>query len=592
MYLRRHSKRKKNGSYEYWSLVETTRTARGPRQRIVASIGKLPGLDKEERIGWEEVRRIVQGIHSRQITLFNEEPGTVPEWARVNLSKISVENIRQFGDTYLGLLLWKKLELDKLFEKLQPAGAEKIEWRGMFCVSVLARICAPSSELAIAESWYEKTVLPDLLGIPEEDVNDDRLYRTLDRILPHKDAVCKHLQERYQDLFGARFDFLFYDVTSTYFEGACTSNAQAKRGYSRDKRPDCLQVCIGLVVTEEGLPVGYEVFDGNRRDVSTLEEIVELMEGKYGKAKRVWVLDRGMVSEDNLEQFRARGAQYVVGTPRSMLKKFELAMIESGWEEVEAGIEVKTVEHPDYMHERFILCKSAGRSEKERAMLKRQKERLEKELHKIQTGIRNGRLKDGDKIERRIGRWLGRYTKAGTLFEVELVKDTQAGIKDLSISYKKDRSEWAERVHGKYLLRTNLDEADPKRLWKIYMQLNQAEEAFRMSKSDLGIRPIFHQRQDRVQAHIFICFLALSMWKSLELWMHAVGLGRSPKKLMREFREIRSLDIVVPVKDRASLRLRVVGKPDTHVRILLHKLGIKLPNRPLLAKNIVQTLGV
>lgn len=591
MFLRRNRKKKKCGDYEYWTLVETVRTARGPRQRIVATIGKLPGLDKEERIGWEEIRRIVQGIHSREVDLFEERNEVMPEWATVNLSRISVENIRQFGDIYLSLLLWRKLKLDAIFEKLQPVGSEKIKWKAMFCLSVLARFCEPSSELAIAENWYEKTVLPDILGIPAEVVNDDRLYRTLDRMLVHKDAVCKHLQDRYTDLFGVGFDFLLYDVTSTYFEGECLVNPQAKRGYSRDKRSDCLQVCIGLVVTQEGLPVGYEVFDGNRRDVTTIDDIVELMEEKYGKANRVWVFDRGVVSEENLEELRERGSQYVVGTPRSMLKDFEVALLEENWQIAEHGVEVKTVKHPEYADETFILCRSHGREEKERAILNRQINRLNQELIKIQTGIRCGRLKNADKIERRIGRWCGRYQKAEPLFDVKILRDDKGKLKDLSIVYREDRTEWAEQVHGKYLLRTNLKETNPKHLWKTYMQLHQAETAFRMSKSDLGLRPIFHHREDRVQAHIFICFLALAMWKTLELWMDAKGLGRSPKKLMQEFREIRLLDIIIPIKDRPSLRLRVISKPDTHVRILLHKMGITLPNRPLLAKNVVETFG-
>lgn len=590
MFLRRNRKVKNGGNYEYWTLVETVRTARGPRQRIVATLGKLPGMDREERAGWEEIRRIVHGIHSRQHELFSTEHEEIPEWATVGLKDIAVENIRSFGDTYLGLLLWKKLELDELFETLQPAGAERIEWKAMFCLSVLARLCAPSSELAIAESWYEKTLLPELLGIPVDAVNDDRLYRTLDRLLPHKDSVCRHLQDRYRDLFGVRYDFLFYDITSTYFEGQCLRNPQARYGYSRDKRFDCLQVCIGLVVTKEGLPVGYEVFEGNRRDVTTFEEIVEWMETKYGKAGRVWVVDRGMVSEENLEGLRQRGARYVVGTPRSLLKLFEADLCDRAWEVVEEGVEVKLLKHPDYGDELFILCKSEARGEKERAILRRQKERLEKELIKIRHGVRSGRLQNADKIQRRIGRWFGRYAKAEPLFEVELVRDAQGRASDVRIETKSERSQWAERVHGKYLLRTNLTETDPKQLWKIYMQLNQAETAFRMSKGDLGLRPVFHHREDRVQAHIFICFLALAMWKTLELWMEKCGLGRSPGKLLREFREIRSLDIVVPVKDRPSLRLRTVGKPDTHVRILLHKMGIRLPNRPMIAKNVVENL--
>lgn len=591
MFLRRNRRRKKGETYEYWTLVESIRTARGPRQRVVTTIGKLPGMDREERIGWEELRRIVQGIRSRQKTLFDEEAEKIPEWATVNLRNIKVENLRQFGDGYLGLLLWRKLKFDELFGTLQIPGSEGIEWKTMFCVSVLARFLAPSSELAIAESWYEKTALSDLLGVAVENVNDDRLYRTLDRLLPHKDSVCRHLQERYRDLFGACFDFLIYDVTSTYFEGQSKRNPQAKRGYSRDHRPDCLQVCIGLVVTGEGLPVGYEVFAGNRNDTTTLDEIVDLMEAKYGKAHRVWVFDRGVVSEENLEMLREREAQYVVGTPRSMLKRFEAHLTEEAWEEIEEDIAVKVLRDPQGGEERFILCKSDQRREKERAILARQSGRLEEELLKIRKAIRTGQLTDSEKAAKRIGRWLGRYSRAERLFETRLIKDEKGRLKDLLMEQRKERLEWAEKVHGKYLLRTNLSEEDPKKLWKMYMQLNQAEAAFRMSKTDLGLRPIYHQRQDRVQAHIFICFLALALYKTLELWMDAKGLGRSPRKLIQELREIRMMDIILPIQDRPSIRLRAVGKPDTHVRILLAKMGIRLPNRALFAGNVVENLA-
>ncbi len=307
MFLRKNRKKHKGEIYEYWSLVESVRTARGPRQRIVATIGKLPGMDKEEKTGWQEVSRIVQGFcQSKQELFFSKEDTVVPEWAMVNLRNISVENVRDFGDVFVGLLLWKKLELDTLFNKLQVPGREDIEWKAMFCLSVLARLCAPSSELAIAERWCDKTILKDILGISVEKINDDRLYRTLEHIINHKDDACKHLQDRYRDLFGTEFEFLLYDVTSTYFEGLAKKNQKAQRGYSRDHRPDCLQVCIGLVVSKEGLPVGYEVFAGNRADVTTLDEIVELLENKYGKTSRIWAFDRGVASEDNIAMLKER----------------------------------------------------------------------------------------------------------------------------------------------------------------------------------------------------------------------------------------------------------------------------------------------
>jgi transposase len=590
MFLRRIRRKKGGTDYDYWALVESVRTARGPRQRVVATIGKLPGLKKEERVGWEEIGRILSGAPAKTADLFKKEED-IPEWAMVNTRMVQVERLRRFGDVYLGLALWKRLKLDQIFERIQKQGREEISWANMFSVLAIARMCQPSSELAIAESWYEKTALEDLLGIGVEKVNESRLYRSLDHLLPHKDAICQHLQERYAEWFGSKFDFLFYDVTSTYFEGNCPRNPQAKRGYSRDKRSDCKQVCIGLVVNVEGLPVGYEVFDGNRRDVTTLEEMVELMEDKYGKAKRVWVLDRGIVSEDNLDFLRERKARYIVGTPRAVLKDFEKEIDGHDWAQVESGVEVKIVKHPDYGDEKFVLCRSEGRKEKERAMLERQIQRLDEQLQKIKKSIIAGRLKEDVQAAKRIGRWSGRYPKADRLIDAKLIKDSSGRLVDLKIERRMERAQWAEKANGCYLLRTNLIEEDPARLWKAYMQLSQAEKAFQLSKSDLGMRPVFHQEERRVQAHIFVCFLALAMYKSLELWMASKGLGNSPAKLLEEFREIRSMDIVMPVKDRNPVRLRVVAKPDDHIRVLLQRLGIKIPNQPKSVVNVVKTLG-
>ena len=575
--------------YDYWALVECVRTARGPRQRVVATIGKLPDLKKEERVGWEEIGRILNGEPAKADDFFKKAE-EIPEWATVNTREIQIERMRRFGDVYLGLALWKRLKLDKVFVQLQEQGREEISWVDMFSVLAIARMLAPSSELKIGESWYEKTALEDLLGISVDKVNESRLYRSLDQLLPHKDKICRHLQERYAEWFGSKFDFLFYDITSTYFEGQCPHNNQAKHGYSRDKRPDCKQVCIGLVVNSEGLPVGYEVFDGNRRDVTTLEEMVELMEGTYGKAQRVWVLDRGIVSEENLDFLRERGAQYIVGTPRAVLKNFKKEFDVRDWATVEYGVEVKIVKHPEHGEEKFILCRSEGRKEKERAMLERQIQRLEEKLQGIKTAIIAGRLRDAVQAAKRIGRWSGRYPKAERLIDVELVKNSDGQLVDLKIERRMKRTDWAEKAAVCYLLRTNLAEEDPKKLWKAYMQLVLAEKAFRLSKSDLGMRPIFHQEERRVQAHIFVCFLALAMYKSLELWMASKGLGNSPAKLLEEFREIRSMDVVMPVKDRNPVRLRIVAKPDEHVRVLLQRLEIKIPNRPKVVQNVVYNL--
>ncbi len=589
MFLRRNRKKINSVDYECWTLVESIRTAKGPRQRIVATLGKLPGLDKEERIGWEHIQDILDGKKRMRGSFFEDEPKT-PEWATVELRNVSIERIRQFGDVYLGLLLWKKLMLDEIFEKIQDDGKETIRWSIMYCVSTIARFSNPSSELHISESWYEKTSLEDFLGAANDQINEARLYRTLDHIITHKDDACRHLQERYRDLFGTDFEFLIYDVTSTYFEGQAKDNPQAKRGYSRDHRSDCAQVCIGLVVTMEGLPVGYEVFDGNRHDATTLEDMIELMEGKYGKANRVWVLDRGVVSEENIDYIQERGAHYVVGTPRSMLKKFEAELSEKGWKEVEPQIEVKLIRHPEYADEKFIICRSSARAQKDRAILEKQEKKLLAQLEKIQRSIQKGRLHDAGRAERRIGRWMGKYERAEQLFDVRLICDKKE-LKGLEIKRKMERKMWAEKAYGSYLLRTNIAEEDPARLWKMYMQLNQAENAFRMTKNNLGLRPIFHQKEHRVRAHIFVCFLGLAMLKTLELWMNSCGLGRSPQKLLEEMKQIRSMDVVLPVKNRGVIRLRTVNKPEEPLRVLLHKMGIKLPNRAKIIQNVVTKIG-
>ena len=589
MFLRRNRRKTCGADYDYWTLVESVRTERGPRQRIVATIRKISCFQDEEHIGWDQIGRILSGEPPKETDLFEKAP-EAPEWATVKLRGIKIERLRRFGDVYLGLALWRRLKLDEMFDKLQEAGREDIPWSKMFCLTTLARFCQPSSELAIAESWYEKTALEDLLGIPLEKIDDNRLYRTLDKLLPHKDDISKHLQDRYTEWFGSEFDFLFYDITSTYFEGQCPLNPQAKHGYSRDYRSDCKQVCIGLVVNRDGLPVGYEVFDGNRRDVTTLEEMVDLMEAKYGKAKRTWVLDRGFVSEDNLEFLRERGAAYIVGTLRGLLKDFKKNIDANDWTLTQNGVEVKIARHPEYGNEKFILCRSEGRKQKEHAMLERQVKRLEDELIKIALGITKGRLKNASQIERRIGRWLGRNPKAEGLFNIELVRNTEDRLTDLKIERRKDIVDWVQKAHGCYILRTNLTEEDPATLWKIYMNLVQAEKAFRLEKSDLSLRPIFHQKEDRVKAHIFVCFLALAMYKCLEMWMTNSGLGASPAKLLEQFREIRSMDVVVPIKDRNPARLRLVAKPDEPTVILLYKLGLKIPNRPKTIQNVVENL--
>ena len=594
MYLRRN-RRKKNGErYEYWTLVESIRTTQGPRQRVVAHIGKLPGYDEEVRVGWEHIGEILNGRLHHSDFLESSRPDP-PDWASIDLSRVSVERLRRFGDVYLGLTLWRRLGLDEFFNEELPRGREKIAWATMACILSLARFCAPSSELQIADFWYAKTALDDLLGVGSDKVNEDRLYRGLDVLLSKREQLFNHLQKTYGELFGTTFDILLYDITSTYFEGQMKGNPQAKRGYSRDGRPDCVQVCIGLVVTPEGLPLAYEVFDGNRADVTTVEEIIEVMEKKYGKARRTFVMDRGMVSEENLKMLRKRGATYLVGTPKAMLKQFERHLLEQQWTQVANGVEVKLCPAPDGSEETYVLCRSSGRREKERAMHERQIHGLEAGLERLKAAALNRRLRDRSKAERRVGRLLQKYTRAAKLFNIiieEAPDPDHKGKSFLSVNFTRlnDREQWEQLSEGCYLLRTNLVSRDAKELWHTYIGLTQIEDAFRITKHDLDMRPIFHWRPDRTQAHILVCFLALVLWRTLQKWMEACGLGTAPRKLLEEMAELRSLDIVFPAKTGQNIRLRVVSKPEKHLQILLQRLDLPLPNKPKKIQNVVETL--
>jgi len=585
MFLRAHT-RKKNGSvYEYWTLEESVRTKDGPRQRTVATLGKLPGLDEEARIGWEHIRDVLDG-RLNQGDLLHEQPEP-PAWATVDTSRARVERLRHFGEVYLGLALWRRLKLDAFFAEIMPEGRESVAWRTMACILSLARFCAPSSELQIAQFWYGKTALDDLLGVAPEQVNEDRLYRALDALLPHKEGLLRHFQRVYGELFGTTFDLLLYDITSTYFEGKMQGNAQAQRGYSRDGRPDCVQVCIALVVTPEGLPLAYEVFDGNRTDVTSVDEIVALMRDKYGHERRTWVMDRGMVSEDNLELLRESGAKYLVGTPKSLLKNYERHLLEHDWETVEPGVEVKLCPAPDGGRETFVLCRSAGRIEKERAIREKQRERLQTALDKLRAHIDASRcaLRNRSQAERRVGRLVQKYPRAARRFHVAIGVNDDPHHKSrqrltITICPREENREWAELSDGCYLLRTNLTGQDAATLWKTYIGLTQIEDSFRISKHDLGLRPIYHHKEERTQAHILVCFLALVMWRTLQQWMNGCGLGDAPRKLLEQMAEVRSLDIVLPAAPGAEIRLRAVSRPETHLAILLQKLGLPVPNKP------------
>jgi transposase len=586
MFLRRCERRKNGKRHTYWALVESIRTARGSRQRTVAYLGELA---RSEQNGWAQLGRKLDGQPPPSRSLFDPPHYDNPaddEPVLVRLSGVRFERLRDFGDVWLALGLWRLLQLDRLLAKWMPIGREDVGWSDMAAILTLARFCEPASELHIEHTWYRRTALDDLLGVPVEKVNTDRLYAALDMLLPHKEAIEKHLRERLGYLFDLQCDLLLYDVTSTYFEGECAGNPLARRGYSRDSRPDCLQVCIGLVVTPEGIPLGYEVFAGNRHDSTTVEEVIAAMERKYGRARRVWVMDRGMVSEANLEYLREHGGSYIVGTPKSQLRWFEQHLTEQGWQEARAGVEVKLVKSPDGS-ETFILARSADRRQKEQAMHERFRVRMEAALTKLQAAAECGRLREAGVAHQRWGRLKQQYWRVAAAYEVTIEALPHAlGKARLRITWRRnDRwSDWATLSEGCYLLRSNLTDMDPATLWKRYIQLTEAEWAFRITKDELRIRPIWHQKEGRVNAHILVCFLAYVLWKTLAEWMQRSGLGDAPRTLIEELANIKSGDVVLPTKSRSgeasqSVRLRCVTTPDEPQRILLNRLGLNLPQR-------------
>lgn len=571
MFVRPCYRRKNGNRHAYWALVESYRTERGPRQRVVAYLGDM---DESGRMGVKQAAEGKSADHQQH--LFDE---VKPRWVEVDVNRIKVERTRDFGGAWLGLELIKQLDLLLFLEKVMPRGQEEIAWPTMSLVLVLSRLCDPSSELYIAEHAYANSALADLLGVPADKVNDDRLYRALDQLLAHKTALEIHLKEKLGDLFDLEYDLLMYDVTSTYFEGQANGNPQAQRGYSRDHRPDCKQLCIGLVVSRCGMPLGYEVFAGHRHDVTTVEEIVETMESRYGRANRIWVMDRGMVSEDNLAFLRAGERRYIMGTPRSMLKQYEQALVADNWQSVREGLQVKMVNSPNG-DETFILCRSRERCEKERAMHQRFENRIEEGLVRLCSRLDKAKKQpDEQQVQRQIGRLLQRNSRAGVLFDIRVKQVEREGRSGLQVTWTKRRhwQQWAQLSEGCYLLRSNVKDWSAEDLWKAYTQLTQAEAAFRIHKSDLQIRPIWHQKEERVQGHILVCFLAYVLWTTLAQRCRRAGLGDEPRRVFDELARIKLVDVILPTRSGTMIRQRCVTRPTDHQAILLHHLGLNLP---------------
>lgn len=589
MYLRHTTRRKDGKTHVYWRLVRSVRRGRKVVQETVAQLGELDG---EGRARAENLARNITGRAPQhdQRQLFDHREWTEP--LAVKLDEVRLERSRSFGTVWLGWLLWRALKLDEVLNELMPTGREKVSWAEVIAILVIGRLCEPSSELHVAECWYRTTALEDIVGVGIDKIYDERLYRALDRLMPQKEAIEKHLVKRLGELFDLDYDLLLYDVTSTYFEGVADPEI-AQRGYSRDHRPDCVQVNIALVVTRDGMPLGYEIFSGNTTDVTTVQQIVERMEERFGKVNRVWVMDRGMVSAENLAWLSSTQRRYVIGTQRSELKRWAKELADkTDWRQIRDDVEIKICRGPEGK-ETFLLCRSASRKEKEKAMHQRFSKRIEEGLESLGRRIEKSKIPlERGELERQIGRLLGTNSRASARYLITLSKDqsTPAKLK-LKWNIRKEWEDWSQLGEGTYILRSNIEEWTDEELWRTYIQLSEAEAAFRIHKSDLCIRPIWHHKQSRIKAHILICFLAYALWKTLQKWQSRAGLGDSPRTILTELSRIHSADIVLPLADGSNheLRLRCVVRPEHEQQMLLQRLGLTLPQRLSLNPNVVPT---
>jgi transposase len=574
MFLKAHERCKDGKRHVYYSLTESLRISRKRVvQRTVLNLGELNTTQVER---WQ---RTIEAVHQdgkrQQMRLFTDREGQVPvateDVAEVMLSSLVVRRPRRFGDCWIGCRLWEELGLRAFWEEALGEQRGEVPWAKVVELLGVNRLCEPRSELFIHEKWFGQTAMDLLLDCTAAVAKKDRLYRALDRMVKHKGALERHLADKWRDLFGASFDVLLYDLTSTYFEGGAEEVEKAARGYSRDHRPDCPQVVIALVVTPEGFPLSYEIFDGNRADVTTLEAMLDHVEARHGRARRVWVFDRGIISEANLQELRQRGAQYVVGTPRQQLEAYEKELLEGSWTQINASVQVQLIAEDQ---ETYVLARSVERAQKEEAMRWRQIRGLMRDLVKLRRSIRRRTMVNSDKVLMRLGRLSERWSRGWRYVTVQWEEG--------KLSWRWDRQalRLAQHRDGAYLLRTNLSDRTPEALWRMYVQLTEVEAVFRALKSDLAIRPIWHWVGPRVEAHVMVAFLGYCLWVCLKQKLKAIGPSLSPWQALDQFRRIVQVEVWFKLKAGGAICLPRITQPEPGQAMLLHQMGWSLPEQP------------
>jgi len=596
VFLRRYTRTKDGKTHTYYALVESVRTDVGPRQHTVAYLGEL---NHDEQRRWQRTVTIYnrQG-DCQQLRLFPDDDGLPapddPDVVRIRLRSVGWTNPRRFGDVWLGLWLWKFLHLDEIVDRHVPQGKETIRPADIVAIEVINRLCGPCSEFALAEHWYASTALEDLLGVPDSAVTKDRLYRTLDRLLGAQVPIENDLKDRLGTLFQLDYDLLLYDLTSTYFEGLAEENELARRGYSRDHRSDCKQIVLALIVTREGFPLAHLTLAGNTQDVQTVETIVEMVETRFGRSQRVWVMDRGMISKDTLKLLNQSGRRYLLATRRGELHSFAAELRSGGWERLEGNpdVEVKLLKRKK-VH--YLLARSRPRRQKERAIRRRQRRGLAKALQRLQQRIEVGRLKKRDKILECVGTIKGRFPKARIFVTITVAKGNRA-----QLSWRWDLAKYrtALRADGAYLLRSNQGGWTAEEFWQTYIQLTVVERVFRVLKSELLLRPVWHHYSGRTQAHVMVCVMAYALWKTLDHLAKQAGLTTeiskpdlqrprsspkprpmTPEVILRELSHVAVGDILLETTDGRQLALRRVARPTAEPARILASLGLKLPER-------------
>jgi transposase len=575
MFLRCTNRKKDGKAHRYWNVVENRRIAGGGVvQRQVLYLGEINGSQRE---AWRKTIEVFEdGATSAQtIALFPEDRPVAIDDAQVvqiRLKEVELRRPRQWGACWLACHLYRQLGLDDFWGQRLAPSRKGTRWDLILQALSCYRLMDPGSEWRMHRHWYEKSAMADLLGAGFELAEIHKLYECLDRLMEHKEALFDHLTQRWRDLFNARFEVLLYDLTSTYFESDAPfpEGDKRKHGYSRDKRFDCVQVVIALIVTPEGFPLAYEVLAGNTADNTTLRGFLKKIEMQYGKAERIWVMDRGIPTEEVLEEMRQSDPPiyYLVGTPKGRLSRYEKALTEKPWHKVRDGVEVKLLAQD---HEVYVLTQSRDRVHKERSMRRRQLKRLWNRLHQLQ-GMELSR----DQLLLKLGAAQQQSPSAWRLVSIHVPEADER----LQFSLRKDRLRKVRRREGRYLLRTNLQGRDPAQMWEFYTQLVQVEEAFKHLKGDLAIRPIFHQKEDRIEAHIFVAFIAYAMHVTLRRRLRDLAPGLTPRSVLEKFSAIQMIDVHLPTTDGRKVIMSRYTQPEPELKILLRQLRLSLPHQP------------